>query len=113
MPQASTRMRTWPGPGSGMGRSTTLRIFGAETSTALYVLFIWNAPVACLAIMPGLVAFMLLVNPVASACFDVKRDRSVSFILCRTCGEETERSLMRFRVVFAATLLAVNFRLGA
>src|SRR6267142_885035 len=40
--------------------------------------FHWNAPVACLAIIPGLVSFVLWVNPVASACFDVERDRSVS-----------------------------------
>src|SRR6202047_4369489 len=37
MPHASTRMRTWPAPGSETCRSTTRSTPGAETSTALYV----------------------------------------------------------------------------
>src|SRR5260370_3931280 len=34
-------MRTWPAPGSGTDRSTRRRLPGAETSNALYVLFIF------------------------------------------------------------------------
>src|SRR5215469_9058274 len=36
-PHASTRIRTWPGPGSATRRSTTRSSLGAETSTAVYV----------------------------------------------------------------------------
>src|SRR6202011_1199393 len=37
IPQASTRIRTCPSPGSGIGLSTIRRLLGAATSTALYV----------------------------------------------------------------------------
>src|SRR5258708_31785797 len=40
-PHASTRIRAWPAPGSETGRSTTRSVPGAETSTALYVFFIF------------------------------------------------------------------------
>src|SRR5262245_40078401 len=36
-PQASTRILTWPAPGSRIGRSTTRSTPGAETSTAWYL----------------------------------------------------------------------------
>src|SRR2546427_794537 len=41
IPHASTRIRTCPDPGSETCRSTTRSMPGAETSTALYVPFIW------------------------------------------------------------------------
>jgi hypothetical protein len=45
-PQASTRMRTCPSPGCGTGRSTTWRLPGNATSTALYVVGIYAALIA-------------------------------------------------------------------
>src|SRR6266568_2947267 len=43
MPQASTAMRTWPRPASGMGFSTSLKgIPGLVISTALIVLAMWS-----------------------------------------------------------------------